>query len=74
VPLAPDSARMAIAREAGRRFCPVAVNAVLAARLEKLAVTTDEADLDIRSDSPARVGSERVSSRFTPDYRFVTTS
>ena len=74
VPLSPDSARMAIARDAGRRFCPVAVNAVLAARLEKLAVVTDEADLDIRSDSPALIGSERVGARFAPDYRFVTTS
>ena len=26
VPLSPESARMAIAREAGRRFCPMAVN------------------------------------------------
>ena len=35
VPLSPESARMAIAREAGRRFCPVAVNALVAARLER---------------------------------------
>ena len=26
VPLSPESARMAIARDAGRRFCPMAVN------------------------------------------------
>ena len=36
VPMSPESARMAIARDAGRRFCPMAVNALVAARLEQL--------------------------------------
>lgn len=75
VPLAPESARMAIAREAGRKYCPVAVNALLAARLEGLGVTIDDRDLGVRSDGPVRVAADRLDgSRVRIDYRFVTTS
>lgn len=75
VPLSPTSARMAIAREAGRKYCPVAVNALLAAGLEHLSAVAGDAMLDVRSDAPARVSAERLAGAVLgPDYRFVTTS
>jgi hypothetical protein len=75
VPLSATSARMAIAREAGRKYCPVAVNALLTARLELLASPAADADLTIHSDGPARVEADRLEGpRLAADYRFVTTS
>jgi hypothetical protein len=76
VPLSPESARMAIAREAGRRFCPMAVNALVAARLEQF-----EAGLDVREvlappDAPAHRAADRMpkARALAIDYRFVTIS
>jgi hypothetical protein len=75
VPLPATSARMAVAREAGRKYCPVAVNALLTARLELLNSAAGNADLTVRSDGPARVDAERLGGpRHQADYRFVTTS
>jgi hypothetical protein len=76
VPLSPESARMAIAREAGRRFCPMAVNALVAARLEHCTAGLDMSDAVARPDGPAVVDADRLarSRRLTIDYRFVTIS
>ena len=76
VPLSPESARMAIAREAGRRFCPVAVNALIAARLEQFDAGLDVREMLAQPDAPA--DRDRRSAGQGPplavDYRFVTTS
>ena len=75
VPLSPESARMAIAREAGRRFCPMAVNVLVAARLEHCEAV-DVGGGVARPDGPACVDADRLrgSRRLTIDYRFVTIS
>jgi HD-GYP domain-containing protein (c-di-GMP phosphodiesterase class II) len=76
VPLSPESARMAIAREAGRRFCPAAVNALIAAGLERVSPGRDVRD--VSSMPETRVAPETVRaagmSPMTIDYRLVTTS
>jgi HD-GYP domain-containing protein (c-di-GMP phosphodiesterase class II) len=76
VPLSAESARMALAREAGRRFCPVAVTALMAGRLEHL-----DAALDVHGerggpDGAVRVEADRLGAAQTlrADYRLVTTS
>ena len=75
VPLSATSARMAIAREAGRKYCPMAVNALLMARLELLTSPSADADLRIHSDGPVALDGDRLEgSPFRSDYRFVTTS
>jgi hypothetical protein len=75
VPLSPESARMAIAREAGQRFCPMAVNALVAARLEHCGAVGVN-DAVAQPDGPAAVDADRLrgSRRLTIDYRFVTIS
>jgi hypothetical protein len=75
VPLSATSARMAIGREAGRKYCPMAVNALLMARLELLTSPSADADLRIHSDGPVALDGDRLEgSPFRADYRFVTTS
>ena len=76
VPLSPESARMAIARQAGRRFCPVAVNALVAGRLEQFHGGLDVRENLSQPDAPARVDAERLAkgSQLAIDYRFVTIS
>ena len=75
VPLSATCARMAIAREAGRKYCPMAVNALLMARLELLTSPSADADLRIHSDGPVALDGDRLEgSPFRSDYRFVTTS
>jgi hypothetical protein len=75
VPLSAVSARMAIAREANRKYCPLAVTALLTARLELLTSPLADASLSIHSDGPARVDADRLDGpRLRADYRFVTTS
>ena len=76
VPMSAESARMAIARDAGRRFCPMAVNALAAARLEQCDAGRDVRDLLAQPDGPARLDAEDLA-RSRPlaiDYRFVTIS
>ena len=76
VPLSPESARMAIARDAGRRFCPVAVSALIAARLEQFDTGLDVREMLAQPDAPADLTADRLA-RGRPlavDYRFVTTS
>jgi len=76
VPLSPESARMAMARQAGGRFCPVAVNALVAGRLEQFDVGLDVREVLAQPDAPARLDAQRVAkaSPLTIDYRFVTIS
>lgn len=76
VPLSPESARMALAREAGRRFCPVAVTALMAGRLEQLDAAMDVREEGARPDARAQVDGERLAAArpLAVDYRLVTTS
>jgi len=76
VPLSPESARMAIAREAGRRFCPVAVNALIAGRLEQFDAGLDVREMLAQPDAPVNVTTDRLAQArpLAVDYRFVTTS
>jgi hypothetical protein len=76
VPLSPESARMAIARQAGRRYCPMAVNVLIAARLERFDVGASVGDVLAQPEGPARIDSERLAAArpLEIDYRFVTTS
>lgn len=76
VPLSPESARMAIAREAGRRFCPLAVNALVAARLEACDPVMDVRQVVAQPESPADVDAGRLANArpLAIDYRFVTIS
>ncbi len=76
VPLSAESAMMAVAREAGRRYCPVAVNALIAARIERFQTGLAAEDLGARPETAARVDGGRLDAG-TPlrvDYRLVTTS
>jgi HD-GYP domain-containing protein (c-di-GMP phosphodiesterase class II) len=75
VPLSPESARMAIAREAGRRYCSMAVNALVAARLEQLADSEDR-ETGAIPDTRVCLDAERLAKAgaLPIDYRFVTTS
>ena len=75
VPLSPDSALMAIARHAGERYCPAAVNALLAAGMNGLDVLWDgrhaaEPDTRAMPEGDALADGEPV----RVDYRLVTTS
>jgi hypothetical protein len=76
VPLSAESAMMAIAREAGRRYCPVAVNALIAARFERIQPGLVVEDLGARPETPARVDGGRLGAGtlLRVDYRLVTTS
>jgi hypothetical protein len=76
VPLSAESARMALAREAGRRFCPVAVTALIAGRPEQLDAAVDVCGEGARPDGRADIGGERLAAGrpLTVDYRLVTTS
>ena len=75
VPLSHESALMAIAREAGRRYCPVAVNALVAARLARPGDTRVVRETSWRPDTRADVDGERLAgARLGADYRWVTTS
>ena len=75
VPLHPDTARMAIAREAGRRFCPLAVNALMALRPEQLDEEGERGMEDVAPGGRAAVDPSRFEGRPWPvDYRFVTNS
>jgi hypothetical protein len=75
VPMSHESALMAIAREAGRRYCPVAVNALVAARLDRPGDVRDVRDSSWQPDTRADVSGERLGGvRLRADYRLVTTS
>jgi HD-GYP domain-containing protein (c-di-GMP phosphodiesterase class II) len=74
VPLSPDSALMAIARQAGERYCPMAVNALLAAGLDGLDVLWDGRHA-AEPETRATDGEALADSPPVPvDYRLVTTS
>jgi hypothetical protein len=76
VPLSAESAQMAIAREAGHRFCPAAVNALVVARLDRFDAACDLSGPAPQPDGRATVDAERLASGrpVTIDYRLVTTS
>jgi HD-GYP domain-containing protein (c-di-GMP phosphodiesterase class II) len=76
VPLSQESARMALAREAGRRFCPVAVMTLIAGRPEQVDAGLDVRDLSALPESLARLDADRLDAArpMTTDYRLVTTS
>jgi hypothetical protein len=67
---------MAIARQAGRRFCPVAVNALIAGRHEQFHGGLDVRENLAQPDAPARLDAERLArgTQLAIDYRFVTIS
>src|SRR5262249_6687383 len=76
VPMQADTARIAIARDAGRRYCPRAVNALMAVRPETLDEAGERALPEVTLEGRADVDSSRLdAARFWKvDYRFVTTS
>jgi hypothetical protein len=76
VPMQADTARMAIAREAGRRYCPLAVNALVAVRPELLDEAGERAQADVTVGGRADIDRSRLDAarRWKVDYRFVTTS
>ena len=76
VPLSAESARMAIAREAGRRFCPAAVNALIAARLDRVESSWDVTEAGVQPEGPVEADGGRLERArlLTIDYRLVTTS
>ena len=75
VPLSHESARMAIARQAGRRYCPVAVNALMGCVVEGRAPGTETfVTAGPAPDAPVAGVALESAPRFTVNYRLVTTS
>lgn len=76
VPLQPETARMAVAREAGRRYCPLAVNALMALRPETLDDAAERGMADVVPGGRADVDPTRFDTArpWRADYRFVTSS
>lgn len=76
VPLQPDTARMVIAREAGRRYCPLAVNALMGVRPERLDEAGERALAYVTVGGRADIDPSRLDAArpWKVDYRFVTTS
>jgi response regulator RpfG family c-di-GMP phosphodiesterase len=76
VPMSPETARLAIAREAGRRFCPLAANALMMVRPELLDEDADRAVAEVVPCGRADVDASRIeaASPWRIDYRLVTTS
>ena len=72
----PIPRKIAIARDGGRRFCPVAVTALMATRLDRIDDVTERALTEVLPESRAVVDQSRIDAA-TPwraDYRFVTNS
>jgi response regulator RpfG family c-di-GMP phosphodiesterase len=76
VPMSPETARLAIAREAGRRFCPLAANALMIVRPEVLDEDAERAVADVVPCGRADIDPSRIeaASPWRIDYRLVTTS
>jgi hypothetical protein len=76
VPLQPDTAKMAIAREAGRRYCPVAVTALIALAMEQVDDVAERALGEVFPDGRADVDQSRIDAArwWQVDYRLVTNS
>jgi hypothetical protein len=76
VPMHPDTARMAIAREAGRRYCPLAVNALMALRPERMDEAAERGMAEVAPGGRANIDASRVDAArpWAVDYRFVTSS
>jgi response regulator RpfG family c-di-GMP phosphodiesterase len=76
VPMSPEAARMAIAREAGRQFCPLAVNALMMTEPE---LADDDAERELAEVTPCSradidVSRLEAAAPWRIDYRLVTTS
>ena len=67
---------MVIAREAGRRYCPLAVNALMGARPELLDEAGEKAVVDATLSGRVDIDRSRLEAAipWRVDYRFVTTS
>ena len=74
VPMRPDSARMAIARDAGRRFCPIAVNALMAGRLESFDGSPVSGARMAMPDAPVRLAPTEELVPYVRDQRLVTSA
>ena len=76
VPLQADTAKIAIAREGGRRFCPVAVTALMALRLDRIDDVAERALTEVVPEGRASVDQSRIDAAkwWRADYRFVTSS
>ena len=76
VPLQADSAKIAIAREGGRQFCPVAVAALMAVRLDRIDDVAGPALTEVVPEGRATIDQSRIDAAkpWRADYRFVTNS
>jgi hypothetical protein len=76
VPLQADTAKIAIAREGGRRFCPLAVTALMALRLDRIDDVAERALTEVVPEGRADVDQSRIDAAkwWRADYRFVTNS
>jgi response regulator RpfG family c-di-GMP phosphodiesterase len=76
VPMLPDTARLAIAREAGRRFCPLAANALMIVQPELVDEDADRALSEVTPCGRADIDASRLDAAapWRIDYRLVTTS
>jgi HD-GYP domain-containing protein (c-di-GMP phosphodiesterase class II) len=76
VPMTAETARMVIARDAGRRYCPVAVTALMALSLPRLDEVAERGMADVRPEARATIDPSRLASAkpYRSDYGLVTTS
>jgi HD-GYP domain-containing protein (c-di-GMP phosphodiesterase class II) len=76
VPMSPETARLAIAREAGRRFCPLAANALMMVQPELVDEDADRAVAEVTPCGRADIDVSRLdaAAAWRIDYRLVTTS
>jgi HD-GYP domain-containing protein (c-di-GMP phosphodiesterase class II) len=76
VPLQPETARLAIAREAGRRYCPIAVAALFTMFADRLDDAAERGMGDVRPDCRADVDESRLQAArpWRTNYRLVTNS
>lgn len=76
VPMSPETARMAIAREAGRRVCPLAANALMMVQPELVDEDADRALTEVTPCGRADIDVSRLAAAapWQIDYRLVTRS
>jgi len=76
VSLQADTARMAIAREAGRRYCPLAVNALMALTPEQMDDAAERGMGEVAPGGRANIDPWRLEAAIAwrVNYRFVTSS
>jgi response regulator RpfG family c-di-GMP phosphodiesterase len=76
VPMQPDAAKIAIARDGGGRFCPVAVTALMALRLDRIDDVAERTLTEVVPEGRADVDPSRIAAAkwWRVDYRFVINS